>query len=327
MDQQERFAVGMIGFALGHDVEFRAHFLEKVCGFRDLSRVSDWEILVEPEDWGDLVLKHIASKSFIVTEFKIGANLEGHQNPSEPLFALPSRDGQRAGYGWEINQIAARENWIRLKYLTVEKKASWSKARKENNNLNCVPVEWREFLRADVSQESKLETELYDCLSNFGVSVFVSRTRRMKEMKLANPATQPLAILIGVLGKFGVSFRNKLLNDVNTEAFGFNIDPKDFPNIARIVEPDIKNSAGWFGYESNAPQGPRLSVWFYCYIDAGIKSIKPVAKARIEDALRKVGFKDSEFRNDGSSINVFCKAEDSTGDMDWFTKVLTALNK
>ncbi len=36
MKQQERFAVGMIGFALEHDDKFKAHFLESVCGIKGI---------------------------------------------------------------------------------------------------------------------------------------------------------------------------------------------------------------------------------------------------------------------------------------------------
>jgi len=63
MVQQERFAVGMIGFAIEHDDKFRAHFLERICDLADLSRTDGWEVLVEPENWGDLVLKHPVSRS------------------------------------------------------------------------------------------------------------------------------------------------------------------------------------------------------------------------------------------------------------------------
>jgi len=74
--QQERFAVGMIGFTLGHDDKFKAHFLESVCGLKDVPRAGCWEVLVEPESWGDLVLKHRDSSSLVVVEFKIDANLQ-----------------------------------------------------------------------------------------------------------------------------------------------------------------------------------------------------------------------------------------------------------
>src|SRR5437016_3644591 len=82
MDQQERFAVGMIGFVLDHDSNFKQHFLEKIWGFNDLPQPADWEVQVEPENWGDLVLTHGFSNSLLVVEFKIGAELEPHQNPS-----------------------------------------------------------------------------------------------------------------------------------------------------------------------------------------------------------------------------------------------------
>jgi len=49
MEQQERFAVGMIAFTFEHDAEFRAHFLERVCDLKDRSRAVGWEVEVEPE--------------------------------------------------------------------------------------------------------------------------------------------------------------------------------------------------------------------------------------------------------------------------------------
>ena len=214
--QQERFAVGMIGFTLGHDDKFKAHFLESVCGLKDVPRAGCWEVLVEPESWGDLVLKHRDSSSLVVVEFKIGANLEEHQNPSTERFFLATRTGERAGYGWEIAQFAAREKWRQLRYVTVENKASWSRVRKGVHNLECVHAEWRQFLREDVSKESTLEADVYNCLTRFEVTIFVARI--MKDKKLANEATQPLAVLIGVLAKFGIKFRPKLLNNVNPEA-------------------------------------------------------------------------------------------------------------
>jgi hypothetical protein len=143
VEQQERFAVGMIGFALERDSKFRAHFLGRVCGLKDLPGTSSWEILVEPENWGDLVLKHRATSSLLVAEFKIGANLEEHQNPSADHFYLPARNGKKAGYGWEIAQFAKQEKWLHLKYVTVENSASWKKARKVTPDFRCVPGEWR----------------------------------------------------------------------------------------------------------------------------------------------------------------------------------------
>jgi hypothetical protein len=321
MEQQERFAVGMIGLALSLDREFRAHFLHNICELKDWAAADGWEVLVEPGNWGDLVLEHRVSSSLVVAEFKIDSRLNEHQNPSKRQFTLPPRAGRCAGYGWEIVKNAQREKWTNLRYLTVEKRASWSRIREEHCDLRCIHGEWRQFLRKDVSEESRLETEVYDCLAQFGVPVFT--WRRMRHMKLAAHATEPLALLIGVLARFGADFRPKLLDVGQTGAdLGVNIPVKDFPNIARVVEPD-GDIAGWFGYQSNPP-GPRLSVEFYCYSPAGIKA---GPRDRIQAALRKAGFQEDEFGDNGYCVVVSRKAEDSAGDAEWFTGVLNALNQ
>ena len=179
-------------------------------------------------------------------------------------------------------------------------------------------------MREDESTESKLEADVYNCLSRFGVAIFVARI--MKDKKLANEATQPLAVLIGVLAKFGVKFRPKLLNNVNPEALGFEIHSEEFPEIARNVEAEV-SPAGWFGYASDAEfGGPRLSVWLACY-NKNTMRMKPAARARIKRALQKLRFEERQFRDEDGSVNVFCKADDSPGDLEWFTKVLTALNE
>ena len=320
IEQQERFAVGMIGFALEHDAAFRAHFLGAVCGLQDLADARGWEIFVEPENWGDLVLKHRASGFFLVAEFKIGAELKKHQDPSEARFFQRADNGKRGGYGWEIAQIAKKENWKRVKYVTVEKRASWSPVMPANHRLECEPVEWRRFIRANESAESNLETDVYDCLSCFGVSIFISR--RMKQMKLASDATKPLALLIGVLAEFGAEFKPKLLY-ATQEFLGINVPAQDFQNFAWIVKPDGP-IAGWFGYESSPREGSQLSVWFYCSRSTRKNAS---AKKRTKAALRKAGFQHREVHDHDSSVFVVCKAEDSTGDAEWFKKVLSAFEQ
>ncbi len=288
IEQQERFAVGMIGFALEHDAAFRAHFLGAVCGLQDLADARGWEIFVEPENWG--------------------------------RFFQRADNGKRGGYGWEIAQIAKKENWKRVKYVTVEKRASWSPVMPANHRLECEPVEWRRFIRANESAESNLETDVYDCLSCFGVSIFISR--RMKQMKLASDATKPLALLIGVLAEFGAEFKPKLLY-ATQEFLGINVPAQDFQNFAWIVKPDGP-IAGWFGYESSPREGSQLSVWFYCSRSTRKNAS---AKKRTKAALRKAGFQHREVHDHDSSVFVVCKAEDSTGDAEWFKKVLSAFEQ
>ena len=137
-------------------------------------------------------------------------------------------------------------------------------------------------------------------------------------MKLATHATEPFALLIGVLEKSGVQFKRKLL-DVSAGALGIDLYSKDFPEIAQIVETS-GDIAGWFGYESNPP---RLSVWFYCNESIGTRS---GVRDRIKSVLEKASFTARAFQEDESNTNigVFCPPDDSPGDQEWFTQVLNA---
>jgi hypothetical protein len=324
-EQRERFAVAAIGFALEHDSVFRSHFIGDVCGLKDISGTNDWNISVELDNWGDLVLKHEASRSLLIAEFKIGADLQDHQNPEKPQFELPRQGGQCAGYGWEIKQLARAEKWTRVQYVTVEERASWQIAsRKRDGQITCIPVEWRRFLRSDASQESPLEEDLYDCLGRFGVIEFIAR--KMNKIKIADVGTVPFAILLGVLAKFGVKFQAKLLNQCSMEEFGFNVMPQDFPGVGSLGAPE---GQGWFGYASYAadgtPPGPHLYVELWYGAAVGDKS---AFRDRIESALLKSGLKRNEFLDEGWGTVVFRPAGDESteGDMEWFVRVLGALN-
>ena len=47
----------------------------------------------------------------------------------------------------------------------------------------------------------------------------------------------------------------------------------------------------------------------------------------MKQALRKGGIDEKRIQQDGFCIGAFCKADDSPGDKEWFTEVLTALSK
>lgn len=321
MEQQERFAVGMIGHALEHDAEFRRHFFERVCGLPELSLAHDWDVLIEPHNWGDLVLKHRASNSLLVAEFKIGAELAEHQNPSSPRFNSPSRNGECAGYGWEIAQIASQEHWAHLKYVTVEKEAPWSRGRTDIGNLVCIPLEWSQFLRADVSQESKLEADVYDCLGSFGVGCFLSRG--LENMKTAKHTVDGLNLLIAVAENFGWDTTNHG-GDTKKQRFKFGHDYLGVELMAcdsELLKNLSEKEQGpllWFGYEKRGNDA-YLSVWIYAAKD--VTSIKEkMAKLGLAKSFQKI-----EPSKEGSNIGYLCLADDSPGDKEWFQSVLSKL--
>src|SRR6266851_6518787 len=172
--QRERFAVGMIAFTMCQDQNFRKHFLERVCRFPlDLAGADGWDILVEPHNWGNLVLRHQLKSSLAVCEFKIDSPLKPHQDPAHEHFNLQAPNGGCAGYGWEIERLPNRKNWADVRYVTIQNVASWEKPRSKNPNLNCIASEWRLLLRPNRSEESPLEREVYDCLAHLGVNIFL----------------------------------------------------------------------------------------------------------------------------------------------------------
>jgi hypothetical protein len=322
IDQQERFATGMMGFALSHDQQFRSHFLSQVCNLGEQALGLGWDVSVEPFNWADLLLQHQLSRTLVVAELKIGAPLERHQNPSEVEFDSV-RNGTCAGYGWEISRAAERHGWKKLVYVTIERKASWTRAATKSSGLRCISAEWSLLSRENASS---LEEDLYDCLAHFGVTTFISRT--MKNKRLAEQATEPMALLIAVLKEVsGVDFRpntQRLLSEAITFKFlGINLRREDFPKIAELVGAE-KDIIGWFGYE-RTERGSGLGVWFYC--DDRDRAQTGLVGERIKKCLLGAGIDTSAFEEIDAYLHVFCKAEESCGDLEWFSKVLRAANK
>src|SRR5205823_1098661 len=88
--EAERFTAAAVGFCMSHNARFAKFFLSKVCRVRvrPRTRIS---VEVEPESWADLLI-HVG-RSVCVVEFKLGAPLQSHQDPSKRDF------WQNTGYG------------------------------------------------------------------------------------------------------------------------------------------------------------------------------------------------------------------------------------
>jgi hypothetical protein len=317
MEQHERFAVAMIGLVLDHDEKFRAHFLDRLCGLGNQPDPSGWEVYVEPHNWGDLVLIHRTSLRLVVVEFKIDSPLKDHQNPENPEFSQPAdRNTENiAGYGLDIPGFAKREGLTNHRYVTVQKEASWRRVN-QTTALACNAKEWKELLRPDVSRESGLEACLYDSLSRLGVYSFVGRN--MNRKKLAAAATEPLALLIGVLQALGVDKFNPKNVNASAEWLGVDITRKDLRGLNDLVQPE-GNMVGWFGYEAEST-GPRLSVWLY----STASTVRQVEK-RLNAAKRLPGV-GGEVKRDVGNPYVFISlaGTESNDDKEWFQSVLRA---
>jgi len=80
IQQIERFAVAMLAFVLEHDVNFRRHFLERLCGPRHSSDAENLDIELEFRDI-DLVLSKKDDSRGFAFEFKVGGDKQWNQIP------------------------------------------------------------------------------------------------------------------------------------------------------------------------------------------------------------------------------------------------------
>ena len=148
----------------------------------------------------------------------------------------------------------------------------------------------------------------------------------MNNMKLGTHATEPITLLISVLAEASTKFVkfNSRLFDVDENSIVLNIDAEHFPRIAKFMRLKPKYKiAGCFGYQSDPGRGPELFVCFYCRQSEG----PAAANRRIRARLLSAGFNEKEFPEDDLNVYVVCKAEESTDDKEWFTKVLNAFEK
>jgi len=87
--------VASIAYCLQNNPNFRKHFLTSVCEAPPEELSSSFDILIEDELWGDLVLVERNERKVYVVECKIDASLLEHQNPSTDIF-------WREGYGKQM---------------------------------------------------------------------------------------------------------------------------------------------------------------------------------------------------------------------------------
>jgi len=316
-EQRERFAVGMVAFALDHDDWFRRRFLKAICGLDGEPAVEKWTILVEPENWGDLVLKNEALSEFIVVEFKVDSDLQLHQNPEHKEFWSEAASGATNGYGWEIPQHA--QGFKTLRYITVEKALSWRKAARSPARLMCIPRTWRDMAGEAPDKDSHLEAQVYDCMGRFGVASLGSR--RLSNMKKTNDVMDAITILAGVLESHGGRFQAQFI-DAQADYFGVKLNRKQFPKLAQLV-PTTEETVGWIGYE-NEPR--RLQFWFY--FDRGNPSFATAAES-VKRLLLDAGFTQDRisFAMEGKHFFVYALPDDDyAGDGEWLEKVFSALN-
>jgi hypothetical protein len=260
--EAERFAAAAIGFCMSHNRSFRRYFVHSVCGI-ELPPRAKMEIEVEPESWADLLV--YLPRHIFVVEFKLGAPLQPHQDPSNKAFWE-----NRIGYGSRIEALFKRrqKHFVVLghsAYVHFPDRPNWTFAQP---GWESVAKGFRNGLK------SQLLCDLRDCLAQLGIWEFSSMKSSELRVLLGPVSVGSMAwkILWAAFThrelKFatGVTAFRHESEWISRDSwyFGIEIQPNSNRTLANFLRPNLEDAMMWFGYECERREKDCQSLWFYC---------------------------------------------------------------
>jgi len=303
--ERERFSVAAVAFCFKYDPVFKSHFLKAVA---DLPPESITEDVVEPHEWGDLVLE--GPRHVLVLEFKLGALLQDHQSPNALIFS-------EHGYGAKIKTQYGRTG-KELRYIVIGKDFK----PREVEGLKCSGVPWSILLLPSHCEESRFEVDLYDCLGHLGAPTFLYR--HMKSTQLAAHAQSGMNVFSLLLKVLDEAHINAGISTSGHECIGVDMKKAGAApaslELAKLVQPN-GHTLGWIGYElGEEDEHPCLSVWFY-----STSASAPQVKKRLEAAIQRKAMTGEVGQSEENHyVFVFLPGRQSKDDKAWFQQVLRA---
>jgi hypothetical protein len=273
----ERFAAAAVGFCMSHSVKFPKFFVNRICEVSVPYRTKI-SVEVEPESWADLLI-HVG-RSVCVVEFKSGAPLQPHQDPSKPAF------WQNNGYGVKFEAAYPRN---RKRFVLLGHPGLVVAATKTNWDFHHAS--W-ESLAKDFETEFKtnrLLCDLKNCLAQFQIWEFTS-------MKARDVMVNPRDVIHGSLGwqLLEQAYLNPQLNfsrgvsaylldsDLGERGvwhFGIEIQSVASKALQEFLRPRRGGAMIWFGYECERRFQVHQTIWLYCesesIADAVAKAVRP----------------------------------------------------
>lgn len=329
--QRERFAVPAIAFCMKYDREFKRAFLKEICEW-DLSDPESVSAEIEPEDCVDFLL---ASKGRVtVIEFKIGAELEPHQNPAESTRFLDDKQTP-IGYGKQIAELYKGYGGS-ICYIVISHEKRFEKLDLQVNSARivCINKTWSDV--GSLPTESEIAKDLFDCLGSLGVREKKFRIPAMKytEKLVLGSQTVGAAKTYEVLKhtieamEIDQDFVKPDISFTPEDAyFGMKFERRPNTGNARdtlsrlqkLVNPKPEDKyVCWVGYQQKGSQPTELSVWLYCDSDS-----QDVIYGHCEAAMIDVA--EAKVRKDHTYVVVACDHTKSSGDRLWFQKVLSRI--
>lgn len=313
--EAERFTAAAVGFCMFHHPNFARVFLHNICNI-SVQPKTKVTVDVEPESWADLLIG--VGRSICVVEFKLGAPLQAHQNPSEAVFW-----GKRSGYGAKLQAAypRAKKHFVILGhrgYIALPERSGWQFAQ-ANWSLLADGFEAR-------FGKSKLLCDLRDCLAQFEIWEFASMKAR--ELSVFSEDVIHGSLAWEILRQaylcpdldFSRSTKAYLLDaEVGNRSgwhFGIEIQNRASKPLRELIRPTTNGPLMWFGYESPGRGKVDHSIWFYCETRLIADLIAEGMRHSRQDSYRVLRPDDDE--DDSSYVCIRERSLIGRHDFDWF---------
>lgn len=246
-----------------HNARFARFFLEKVCDMAVNARTRI-DVEVEPENWADLLIH--AGRAVCVVEFKLGAPLQPHQNPSDEAFW---KEGSGYGARFQFAYPRLKKRFVVLghpKWISFPQRPTWDFAQPPWTSL-AGGFEER-------FGTTKLLCDLKDCLAQFEIWEFASM--RARELSIYPESVVNGASAWEVLRQAYLSPTlqfSKRTSAYHLDAeigertgwhFGLEVQSGANKTLQALIRPRVGGPLMWFGYESERRGKAYRSVWLYC---------------------------------------------------------------
>jgi hypothetical protein len=307
MKQVERFAVAMLGFALKHDLSFRKSFLLQVCNCQCGDAIDPTLFLIELEvaGCGDLILRKEDNSEVYALEFKVGADLQDHnQNPSKLQFFT-------SGYGKNIRAKYGPNST----YIVVQNERS-DFGKIPEKEPSCIGKSWADIYSCP--HGDLLICDLFQSFGALGITEFMRMNTKGLSLGRAALDAAKLHTLLEAVAKVE-GFKSEDVeaqlqpNDQSYYVKWFSAAGARQSKWNTLIQPKNKR-LGSFGYTNYG--GPALEVWFECGTrEAADKTLR----------LLKDRFPNDEVGNDPENHTWIVRAKESLDDQEWFISVFDSL--
>ncbi|PWU13318.1 MAG: hypothetical protein C5B50_19600 [Verrucomicrobia bacterium] len=324
-NRREVFAVAAVALTLKHDLAFRSHFLDRVCGWKWTPDQLTPKFEVQPHDHSDLAVKDGLNAALCVIEFKVDAPLELKQDPSHVSFL------GKQGYG---TLITGEEDYLAFPSKTYVVLGEFPELSVEIKleKLTCRGRTWSDLWPA-THEPRGLWMDLLDTLGQLGIATLQGRQLSKKmNSKFASNVYEMHATLRAIASQALRLPRAPVADDIDMDGDEFwhglkipNANLPKFKTLLQIVKPE-GDKLGWFGYQAGKSRPAKkaqseIALWLYC----GSKEAARATRRFVQQRLQGIPGNCDEPSPEENAIAFDSGGDPEMGDKEWFEAVFRAL--